>query len=99
MYHLGTPTTTPPRPIPNAPPPPPPPPPHPPPPTPAPFPMPTPMPTPIPARTPSTPAKVNSRMIQNHVTYNRFSSCCCDSNAGSLSTQFFLHGCICELVL
>src|SRR5882762_1972283 len=27
----------------------------------------------------------------NHVTYNRF-SCCCNSNAGSISTQFFLHG-------
>ena len=70
---------------------------HPPPPTPAPFPIPTP--TPIPARTPSTPAKVNSHVIQNHVTYNRFFSCCCDSNAGSLSTRFFLHGYICGLML
>jgi hypothetical protein len=66
---------------------------HPPLPTPAPFPIPTPIPT------PSTPAKVNGHVIQNHVTYNRFSSCCCDSNAGSLSTQFFLHSYICGLML
>jgi hypothetical protein len=41
----------------------------------------------------------NSHVIQNHVTYNRLSSCCCDSDAGSIWTQFFLHGYICGLVL
>jgi hypothetical protein len=58
-----------------------------------------PIPAPIPACTPSTPAKVNSHVIQNHVTCNQFSSSCCDSNAGSISTQFFLHGYICGLML